>query len=173
MGWNNRYRRSKKGLGRHGVSLVNPKDAWARIEGVAPAVSGEISVAGKIRKKLLAKKNYGEIRAMALLKPTGVLYDRERMVKHRGRMYFIDFMITKVCVDGAETPVSVCLEIDGSSHNNALAIQSDKVKDAALVSAVRNGSVLRITVPRLRRMTSDDLVSAIVKMRPGLIKRLK
>lgn len=126
--------------------------------GMIPTTFVKESFVDRRRNMLLAKKNAGESMALSMLESIGAKFVREKPLNVGRKLFFCDFYVERLR-DGKR--VCVALEIDGSIHKKPDVIASDMEKNDALLSHKAVFSVVRITVPKLKNMTPQDLDKAI------------
>lgn len=138
--------------------LVKPSDAWAAIESgsMASSILGPKDKSLRsIRKRLLNKKNRGEAIAIRLLKEAGLSHEREVPFFHRGKPFFMDFLVHV-------NERKIAVEVDGGIHDRPDIKARDEVKDRAYKKLGWIDGVLRIKVRQISMITHQEFLAMIL-----------
>lgn len=164
------FKKKEKVQKKFRVARVHAADVWARMEGAKPVVTTEHEdFAGRVRKKLLSKKNHGEKVAAKMLNAIGANYEREKPFRVGRNLFFADFFVRSFPIEGASRVINVVLEVDGSVHEMPDVQKKDVFKNKTLIRHPEVNAILRITVPDLKRIERVKLREALKSITLGQV----
>lgn len=113
------------------------------------------------RRGLKRKNNAAETHIERLLKTCGFAFVRERPIEIGEHLFFMDFHVNSIVIDGERIRLNIALEIDGGYHNAPEQAKKDRFKDKALIKSVKVWRIVRMSDKEALVMDAESLYEVL------------